>query len=601
MQMNNAHTNVDSRTETGEKSLLNLGCGSHFHPAWVNVDIKSSCEGVITHDLTHGIPFADETFDAVYHSHLLEHLDRNKAHEFVADCHRVLKPGGIIRIAVPDLETIARLYLKSLDEALQGDEQAAERHEWMTIELLDQLARHQPGGHMLKHWSRDPMPCKDFVISRLGSEVKKYLERKPSLSESKVDALSVGRFRLSGEVHQWMYDRFSLARLLESAGFTETEAVTASRSRIPGFENYHLDTEPGGQVRKPDSLFMEAVKRHDQPHRKPVRNSGPAIEETAPEKGFGENMQDGAKNNLIKKELEQISTAFEAGDHAGVIRAAGRLKSLRVGIQGLDLIRANAFMGLGEKASAIEALKEELRYFPNNGQAAELLKHLEKAGSMSGLAHEEFNSLYQAVQPYTMVGPKRLLSLYTLSRRILEQGSPGHFAECGVAAGGSSALLAWVMKNYGNGTRKLFSFDSFEGMPEPTEEDRHKGIPANETGWGTGTCAAPMDSLKEICGRLGVIDLVEPVKGYFNETLPQYKNRIGTLAFLHMDGDWYESTRDILDNFYDLVRPGGLIQVDDYGHWEGCRKALDEFFESRGISPEKHVIDATGIWFVKPA
>ena len=200
-----------------------------------------------------------------------------------------------------------------------------------------------------------------------------------------------------------------------------------------------------------------------------------------------------------------------------------------------------------------------------------------------------------------MVGPKRLLSLYTLSRRILEQGSPGHFAECGVAAGGSSALLAWVMKNYGNGTRKLFRFDSFEGMPEPTEEDRHKGIPANETGWGTGTCAAPMDSLKEICGRLRVMDLVEPVKGYFNETLPQYKNRIGTLAFLHMDGDWYESTRDILDNFYDLVRPGGLIQVDDYGHWEGCRKALDEFFESRGISPEKHVIDATGIWFVKPA
>lgn len=591
----------DAARDTGrDPKLLNLGCGNRFHPEWINIDCKARSREVLEHDLTTGIPFGDEIFDAVYHSHVLEHFSREDAGPFLEECRRVLRPGGVIRVAVPDLETIARQYLKALDQALAGNEDAAERHEWMTIELLDQLVRHYPGGTMLEHWSRNPMPCKNFVISRLGSEVKNHLGRKASLPEKNLDPLSVGQFRLSGEAHQWMYDRFSLARLLESAGFADAEVVSATQSRIPGFARYNLDTEPSGEVRKPDSLFMEAVRKPRQPGEEAQKDSPPA-EKAAPEEKPERRMQAQGKSNLIQRELGQISTAFEANDHAGVIRAAARLKSLRVRIQGLDLIRANAFMGLGETASAIEALKEELRYFPGNAQANELLDHLRKTGPVSGFAHVEFDRLHQAVQPYTMVGPKRLFSLYTLARRALQEGVPGHFAECGVAAGGSSALLAWVLKRYGDGTRRLFSFDSFEGMPEPTDADKHKGVPANDTGWGTGTCAAPMDSLKEICGRLGVLDLVQPVKGYFNETLPQTKNSIGSLAFLHMDGDWYESTKDILVNFYDLVRPGGLIQVDDYGHWEGCRKALDEFFAARGVAPDKHVIDGTGIWFVKPA
>lgn len=93
--------------------LLNLGCGSRFHPAWVNIDTAPAEPSVVAHDLREGIPFPDAEFDAVYHSHVLEHFPKRSAGPFLAECLRVLRPGGILRVAVPDLERIARGYLEA--------------------------------------------------------------------------------------------------------------------------------------------------------------------------------------------------------------------------------------------------------------------------------------------------------------------------------------------------------------------------------------------------------------------------------------------------------------------------------------------------------
>ncbi len=174
---------------------------------------------------------------------------------------------------------------------------------------------------------------------------------------------------------------------------------------------------------------------------------------------------------------------------------------------------------------------------------------------------------------YTMLSEARLYSLFCHAKEICVQNRPGNFVECGVAAGGSSALLACVIKKHSRRPRRLFSFDSFEGMPAPTAEDRHQGQAAEATGWGTGTCSAPESSLRRICTELGVWDIVTPVSGYFQDTLPGMRDKIGMIALLHLDGDWYESTRAILNNLYDRVLDDGFLQVDDYGHWEGCRKA----------------------------
>src|SRR6476646_9135325 len=85
-------------------ALLNLGCGQRFHPAWTNLDLTPTDSSIRRWDVTASLPFADASFDAVYHSHLLEHLPAEKALPFLRECRRVLKPGGTLRIAVPDLE-----------------------------------------------------------------------------------------------------------------------------------------------------------------------------------------------------------------------------------------------------------------------------------------------------------------------------------------------------------------------------------------------------------------------------------------------------------------------------------------------------------------
>jgi predicted SAM-dependent methyltransferase len=259
------------RVETGVnvagKVLLNIGCGKRVHEDWVNLDLVAQLPGVIAHDIRNGLPFPDASFSVVYHSHVLEHIRRSAAPVFIRECYRVLAPGGILRVVVPDLETIARLYLKNLEGAIAGDADAALRYEWMLLELFDQMVRDESGGEVLKYWKKHPMPAESFVIERMGSEVKNYLEtlknntsiaaarpsREPSIEEQI-------EFRASGEVHRWMYDRWSLGRLLEECGFNDITVCTASESRIHGFNAYPLDCEENGSPRKPDSLFVEAQK-----------------------------------------------------------------------------------------------------------------------------------------------------------------------------------------------------------------------------------------------------------------------------------------------------------------------------------------------------
>lgn len=124
-------------------NYLNLGCGAKFHKDWTNVDFVSTGENVIGHNLLAGVPFEANRFDVVYHSHVLEHFPKDKAVEFIKECHRVLKKGGIIRVAIPDLEQIARNYLKYLEESLNKTPKAAEKYEWSLLEMYDQVVRNE--------------------------------------------------------------------------------------------------------------------------------------------------------------------------------------------------------------------------------------------------------------------------------------------------------------------------------------------------------------------------------------------------------------------------------------------------------------------------
>lgn len=244
----------------GRPVQCNLGCGSRHTPAWINLDFHGDGKTVLPWNLTHGLPLADGSCDVVYSSHAIEHFDRNGAQRFLAECRRVLRPGGVIRLVAPDLEGVVRTYLTCLEDARRGVPGAKDRYEWIVIELLDQLVRHRNGGEMLKYWCRDVVPAEDFVAQRVGTE---YWRARPHfkgrvIPDGAPQASEVGQFRLSGEVHQWMYDSYSLTRLLEDCGFVQAHTCEADQSSIDNFSAYNLDTEPDGSVYKPDSFFVEA-------------------------------------------------------------------------------------------------------------------------------------------------------------------------------------------------------------------------------------------------------------------------------------------------------------------------------------------------------
>jgi predicted SAM-dependent methyltransferase len=282
---------------------LNVGCGDRYNkgPDWVNVDIESADKSVITHNLKNGIPFSDETFDLVYHSHVFEHIPKSDADFFISECVRVLRPGGVLRVVIPDLEQIALNYLRLLGKGISNPEskEVAADYDWIMLEMYDQTVREIRGGEMAKYFQQDDIINEEFVFSRVGKAAKSlrefflnskntkkyvymplplwkrvldpklyflkiktfFLKNELKKIKNNSQALEIGKFRLSGEVHQWMYDRYSISRILIKHGLREVKQFKSNESYIIGWNNFNLDTEPDGSTYKPDSLYMEAVKK----------------------------------------------------------------------------------------------------------------------------------------------------------------------------------------------------------------------------------------------------------------------------------------------------------------------------------------------------
>ena len=264
---------------------LNLGCGERIHPDWVNLDLHPMVPGVQEWDLKAGLPFPDASFDAVYHSHVLEHFSKADGLRLLDRCGHVLRRGGTIRVVVPDLERIVQLYLRSLEKSLAGDQEAPSQYDWAMLEMYDQTVRERPGGEMLAYVQGADDSQITFAKARLGGELARMLPAKGAAPAGKhenrtqrvtdnlrrkalrlisgrdgISAYDQGMFRRSGELHKWMYDRYSLSNALKSAGFIDVKQCEAAESRIPQWSSFHLDTEPDGRTYKPDSLFMEAIR-----------------------------------------------------------------------------------------------------------------------------------------------------------------------------------------------------------------------------------------------------------------------------------------------------------------------------------------------------
>ncbi|GAB6043673.1 class I SAM-dependent methyltransferase [Endothiovibrio diazotrophicus] len=236
--------------------IVNLGCGEKVAAACLNIDyhpllrlkrgplprwlyapllgdgrrarLAAIPDQVVCHDLLRGIPLADGSADAVYHSHLVEHLERWEARRLLVEVHRVLKPGGIQRIAVPDLEGKARRYLQHLI-LCDGDPAERERHDRFVASLIEQSLR------------------QEAASARRHGGLRRWAEN-----------LLLGGARRRRETHRWMYDRANLGHLLAVTGFVDIAVRRWNESAISDWPAIGLEIDGRGGEHKPGSLYIEA-------------------------------------------------------------------------------------------------------------------------------------------------------------------------------------------------------------------------------------------------------------------------------------------------------------------------------------------------------
>lgn len=225
------------------------------------------------------------------------------------------------------------------------------------------------------------------------------------------------------------------------------------------------------------------------------------------------------------------------------------------------------------------------------------------------LEQEAYDNILKVLS-HTMVGYERLMTLYHQAVFCERNGVPGSFVECGTWKGGAVGLMALANLQHANKRRHLHLFDSFEGVPEPDAAvDGEAALAvAREVGGGTdgqlvglplsvGTLEANKELLERTIGYDA--DYLHYHKGWFQNTLPERAHEVGEIAILRLDGDWYASTKICLDYLFDRVVTGGFVIIDDYGSYDGCRKAVDEFIQARGLKSFLNHVDFTGRYLIK--
>ena len=219
---------------------------------------------------------------------------------------------------------------------------------------------------------------------------------------------------------------------------------------------------------------------------------------------------------------------------------------------------------------------------------------------------DKFNAnVFEQVSQFTMTSAERINALVDAVQYVSRRGVEGAFVECGVWKGGSAMAAALTFKALTD-FREFFLYDTYEGMSAPTDLDvsiqgnaaserfNELKIDENSSAW----CASPLDEVKLNFSSTGYpIDLAKFIKGKVEDTIPQ--NMPQKISVLRLDTDWYESTKHELEYLFPLLSKGGVVIIDDYGHWQGAKQAVDEYLASNNITLLLNRVDYTGRMAVK--
>ena len=222
--------------------------------------------------------------------------------------------------------------------------------------------------------------------------------------------------------------------------------------------------------------------------------------------------------------------------------------------------------------------------------------------------NQDFIDEYKSVEPYTMTSIDRIYALKTAIEYTINNNIDGAYVECGVWKGGSCMLIAKTLIDNRKIDKEIWLYDTFEGMTNPTDEDIEvetnlKGMDLlkniNKTTDKLNMWAyASKDSVIQNMDSTGFpAENIKYVEGKVEDTLSASTPK--AIALLRLDTDWYESTKIELETLYPLLVNGGILIIDDYGHFKGAKKAVDEYFRSINKKPLMHRIDYSGRMIVK--
>jgi len=209
---------------------------------------------------------------------------------------------------------------------------------------------------------------------------------------------------------------------------------------------------------------------------------------------------------------------------------------------------------------------------------------------------------YVHASRYSMASIPRLVNTLKACKYVVENKIPGDFVECGVWRGGNGILAKKTFQSLGS-TKKVWMFDTFEGMTAPTSVDvssqsqtaAESQYVASQKETHNEWCYASLNDVKKNCTDSGLdMDELEFIQGDVFDTLRCIEKLPDEISVLRLDTDWYESTKFELETLYPRLSQRGVLIIDDYGYWEGARKAVDEFFLKMPYKPLFNVVDSTG-------
>lgn len=209
----------------------------------------------------------------------------------------------------------------------------------------------------------------------------------------------------------------------------------------------------------------------------------------------------------------------------------------------------------------------------------------------------------------TMVSRERVIATINACKHAVRAGIEGDFVECGVWRGGNAIAAKLTFENYGS-DKRVWLFDTFAGMTAPTaiDRDRSGGMASkyferfrrdDHNAW----CYVSLEDVRRNFERAGIgLDGVRFIKGDVAVTLGEAANLPAAISVLRLDTDWYESTKLELETLYPRLTKGGSLLIDDFGCWEGSRKAVEEYIDhlKPGDRPLLHYTDPSGRMGVKP-